>query len=53
MKKRTKLAIRREILRALTNIELAHAAGGDSGAFNCPLVNAVDSGAFNCPKPRV
>jgi hypothetical protein len=56
MKRPTKLVIRREILRALTNIELTRAAGGDggavavdTGAFNCPLARAIDSGAFNCP----
>jgi len=45
----SKLAVRREILRALTNVELIRAAGGDdtfSGAAACPL--SFVSGAPTC-----
>jgi len=45
----TKLAVRRETLRALSSIELARAAGGDdrdTGAAMCPL--SVASSAATC-----
>jgi hypothetical protein len=47
---RAKLTVRRETLRALTNIDLTRAAGGDdteSGAAVCPLL--IASGAPTCP----
>jgi hypothetical protein len=50
----TKLAVRRETLRALTSIELIRAAGGDdteSGAAVCPLW--VASGAPTCPAQAI
>ena len=44
-----KLALRRETLRTLANIDLAHAVGGfDSGVVPSPHQDIVDSGRVNC-----
>ena len=46
----TKLTVRRETLRSLTNIELTRAAGGDdtfTGAALCPAQGAT--GTVTCP----
>jgi hypothetical protein len=49
-KKTRKLALRRETVRALANMDLARAVGGfESGAEQCPHAAAVDSGDFQCP----
>jgi hypothetical protein len=57
MKKVTiKLVVRRETLRVLASVELAHAVGGDAretGAATCPAPAVVDSGAATCPAPAV
>ena len=50
----TKLTVRRETLRALTNAELTRAGGGDntdSGAAMCP--GPAVSGAATCPVQAV
>jgi hypothetical protein len=42
----TKLAVRRQTLRALASIELTRAAGGDDGLLR-------ETGAAMCPGPTI
>ena len=53
MKKSTsKLALRRETVRALDNIDLTRARGGDDLAANASGNDPTDSG-INCAAPAV
>jgi len=45
-----KLAVKRETLRSLAQLELAQAVGGfDTGSVNCPAKAPFDTGDVNCP----
>jgi len=51
-----KLVVRRETLRVLASVELAHVVGGDAretGAATCPAPAVIDLGAQQCPAPAV
>jgi hypothetical protein len=50
MKRRTpKLAVHRETLRALANVNLSRIVVGADSGINCPIAQALPATAVACP----